>query len=175
MSDRILERTAIRLDQFIAAINESAPDCCGIAELAVPWSHSPMRFSQAEIPHLIFETRNVLLASAMFASAAPRWCQPLPVGAEIAPLLQSTGSMHLLGLYSCSLMMMGYDYPAHPSLHTFGSGVMAHPKAPDHVRDDPELRCEFPAKELPGLCSRMVWFGEALPPQVRASLLPAAG
>jgi len=65
-------------------------------------------------------------------------------------------------------MMMGYDYLGHPSIFVYGSGVMAHPCAPDHVRNDPELRCEFPARELPGLCSRLVWLGESLPPPVPA-------
>ena len=108
----------------------------------------------------------------MFARDAPAWAIPLPVGDEICPLLRSTsGPICLLGHYACSLMMMSYDYSAHPSLSVFGCGVMAHPSAPDHVRDDPELQAEFPAKELPGLCGRLVWFGESLPVRVRAELL----
>jgi hypothetical protein len=43
-----------------------------------------------------------------------------------------------------------------------GCGVMAHPSAPNHVRDDPELQAEFPARALPGLCGRLVWSGERL-------------
>jgi hypothetical protein len=84
--------------------------------------------------------------------------------------MQSTGAMHLLGLYACSLMMLSYDCLGHPSFQTYGCGVMAHPDAPDHVRNDPELQVEFPAKELPGL-HRMVWFGESLPARQRAELL----
>ena len=60
-------------------------------------------------------------------------------------------------------MMMSYDYSGHASFFDYGCGVMAHPRAPDHVRDDPELQAEFPAKELPGLSGRLVWYGESLP------------
>jgi hypothetical protein len=59
--------------------------------------------------------------------------------------------------------MLNYDFRTHPSFHDFNRGVMAHPRAPEHVRNDPELRAEFPARELPGLCGRLVWFGENLP------------
>jgi hypothetical protein len=39
------------------------------------------------------------------------------------------------------------------------------------VRDDIELQAEFPAKELPGLSSRMLWFGERLSPAERLRAL----
>ena len=48
---------------------------------------------------------------------------------------------------------------------------MAHPRAPDCVRNDVELQAEFPAKDLPGLCGRLIWYGESLPAQVRVELL----
>ena len=163
-SDRILERTAIRLERYVTAINDSVPDCRGIAKAAMPWSFRPVSFSRAEIPWLIYETRRVLSAVALHARAAPVWANPLPVGDEISPLLRSTsGSMCLLGYYACSLMMASYDYPGHASFFDYGCGVMVHSSAPDHVRDAPELQAEFPAKELPGLSGRLVWYGESLP------------
>jgi hypothetical protein len=70
--------------------------------------------------------------------------------------------MHVLGCYSCSLQMMNYDYVGHPRFHAFACGMMAHPAAPEHVRNDPELQAEFPARPLPGLSGRMIWFGESL-------------
>ena len=54
-SDRILERTAIRLERYVTAINDSVPDCRGIAKAAMPWSFRPVSFSRAEIPWLIYE------------------------------------------------------------------------------------------------------------------------
>jgi hypothetical protein len=70
--------------------------------------------------------------------------------------------MHLLGLYAFSLQLMNYEYLGHPMLHDFCRDVMAHPRAPDHVRDDLELQEEFPARELPGLSDRMIWFSGRL-------------
>ena len=107
--------------------------------------------------------RKVLLARAQFAVTGPAWAQPLPVGDEITPLLKATGAMYLLGAYSCSLIMLGYNFQVHPSFYDYGCGVMNHPRAPEHVRGDPELQAEFPARELPGFCGRLVWFGENLP------------
>src|SRR5262249_16465127 len=102
----------------------------------------------------------------MFAVENPAW-GPLPLGDECNALIQATGAMHLLGCYAFSLQLMSYDYLGHPSLHTFGCGVMAHPAAPEHVRDDLELQEEFPAKPLPGLDGRLLWFGESLQPGER--------
>ena len=73
MLDRILERTAILLERYVTNISNSAPDCRGIAKATVPWAHYPVSFSQHEIPHLIFETRRVLLAQACHARVAPTW------------------------------------------------------------------------------------------------------
>jgi hypothetical protein len=164
MSDRLLERAAIEFERFVIGLHDSMPDREGLAKAPVPWSRHEMRFTQSEIPYLISETRKVLQARAHFAATGPAWAQPLPVGDEISPLLRATsGPMCLLGHYACSLMMMSYDYLGHPQPFDYFCGVMAHPRAPDHIRDDPELRCEFPAKGLPGLCGRLVWFGENLP------------
>jgi hypothetical protein len=124
----------------------------------VPWSRHAVRFTQSEIPGLLREIRKVLRARALFARAAPDWA-PLPVGDEISPLLHATsGPMCLLGNYACSLMMLSYDYLRHPSFFDYGCGVMFNSRAPQHVRNDPGLQAEFPAKELPGLCGRLVWF-----------------
>jgi hypothetical protein len=120
-------------------------------------------FTQSEIPGLIRTIREVLEARAWFATTGPTWAQPLPVDTECSALLKARGPMHLLGLYACSLSMLSYDYRVHPTFHAFGCGVMAHPRAPSHVRDDPDLQAEFPAKPLPGLCNRLVWLGERLP------------
>ena len=70
--------------------------------------------------------------------------------------------MRLLGAYAFSLQMLDYDFVEHPSFFDFGCGVMALPGAPKDIRDDPELQVEFPVKALPGLCGRLIWFGERL-------------
>ena len=162
MSDRLLERAAVEFEHYVIALHAAVPDREGLAQAPVPWSRTGLRFAQTEIPGLVHEIRRVLRARALFAQAAPAWA-PLPVGDEITPLLRATGAMCLLGHYACSLLMMSYDYLGHPTFYDYGAGVMAHPRAPSHVRDDVELQAEFPARELPGLCGRLVWFGENLP------------
>jgi hypothetical protein len=157
MSDRLLERCAIEFERYVVGLNTARPDHEGVAEAPVPWSRNGVTFTQSEVPGLIRQIREVLEAQAFFAEAAPRWA-PLPVATECCALLKARGPMHLLGLYACSLWMLGYyDYRVHPTFQAYGSGVMAHPHCPDHVRDDPQLRAEFPAKMLPGLCNRLMW------------------
>ena len=150
MSDRLLERAAVEFEHYVVGLHNSVPDREGLAKARVPWSRTSCGSRQAKSRGLVREIRNVLRARALFAQAAPAWA-PLPVGDEISPLLHATGGMCLLGHYACSLMMMSYDYLGHPTFATFASGVMAHPRAPDHVRDDPELRCEFPARGIAGV------------------------
>ena len=135
---------------YVVGLHNSVPGRDGVAEASVPWSRSGAQFTRNEIPYLIHQIHTVLRARAWHAVKGPAWAQPLPVGDEISPLLGATGAMCLLGNYSCSLMMMSYDYLGHPSFFDYGCGVMAHPHAPDHIRDDPELRCEFPPRNCRG-------------------------
>jgi hypothetical protein len=164
MSDRLRERCAIEFESYVAGLSNSVPDCHGICEARVPWSYDKVQFRKSEAPRLIIEVGRLLLARAWFLTTGPAWAQPLPLGdSEWMPLMQRRGAMYLLGAYACSLQYSNYDYLEHPSFHAFGCGVMAHPHAPDHVRDDPELQAEFPAQPLPGLCDRLTWFGERVP------------
>jgi hypothetical protein len=170
MSDRVFARASIELEHFVTGINSSVPARNGVAEAAVPWSRNHVRFRQNQIPDLKRQTMNVLLSRALFVDDAPDWA-PLPVGDEIPPLLGTTGPMHLLGLYAASLKAAGYNFLQHPTFNVFGCGVMAHPCAPGHVRNDQELRCEFPARELPGLCCELIWHGQDLPDDLREELV----
>lgn len=158
MSNRLLERAAAEFEHYIIRLHAAVPDREGFAKACVPWSRTPLRFAQSEIPGLVREIQRVLQARAFFAQAEPAWA-PLPVGDETTPLLRSaSGPMCLLGNFACSLMMLSYDYLQHPPFFDYACGVMFNPHAPNHVRDDPELQAEFPARELPGLCGRLVWF-----------------
>jgi hypothetical protein len=113
------------------------------------------------IPAVVRGARKAYEARAMFAVENPAW-GPLPLGDECYPFLRATGGMYVLGYYAFSLQLLSYDYLEHPSFHSFGCGVLAHPAAPEHVRDDPELNEEFPPQPLPGLCGRLLWSGESL-------------
>src|SRR6476659_1838420 len=100
-SDRIVARTKILLEQYIANINGCILDEDGFAQVVVPWSRHPLLFPESEIPNLLRKTASILQAQADHACHAPHWATPLPLGDEIPPLLQSrSGPVCLLGHYA---------------------------------------------------------------------------
>jgi hypothetical protein len=155
MRSLLQERCELEFEHYVAGVFASEFDSLGMACISTPYGGQGIM--RAGIPHLIRDIRAALDAKVWFSERGPRWARPLPMGQECIALLQARGALHLLGLYGISLERSDFDFHAHPQLHDFGCGVMASPHAPDHVRDDPELRKEFPAKELLGLCSRLVW------------------
>jgi hypothetical protein len=173
VSDRIFARASLEYERFVVQFNTSVPDRNGIAMAPVPWSSHAVRFTKREVPQLLDRVARVLVARVAFAedTDAPDWAKPLPVGDDIPPLLRAAGPLHLLGLFSRSLKLADYNPFGHPSFSIFGCGVMAHPKAPADVRNDAELRVEFPARELPGLCCGMLWHAESLSPRMRDEIL----
>jgi hypothetical protein len=171
MNDRLLERCTIEFESCVAKLHSGVSDRCRISRTRFPLAPYEVEYTKSDIPWLIHEIRRAYDARAAFALEGPTWAQMLPLGDECTAFIRATGPMHLLGCYAFSLQLMGYDYFGHPRFYNFGCGVMAHPDAPKHVRDDPELQTEFPAKELPGLGSRMVWFGESLQPSERRQAL----
>ena len=172
MTNRLVERCAIEFERYVAKLhNEVLSTRSGVARAVIPTAPYEIEYRQSDIPLLTREVRRAYEARAMFALQAPSWCQPLPLGGECTGLLRARGAMHVLGCYSFSLELMSHDYFGHPQFYNFACGMMARPAAPEHVRDDPELQAEFPAKELPGLSGRMIWFGESLPPGERLQAL----
>jgi hypothetical protein len=169
MIDRLVERCAIDFERYIAELHSKvSAERSGIATCSIHIAPYRMDYRASDIPMLIREARTAYEARARFALDGPAWAQPLPLGTECNAFFRARGAMHLLGLYALSLELTGFDYQGHPKFHEFGCGVMANEAAPAHVRDDPELREEFPAKPLPGLGGRLIWFcPSALPPERR--------
>jgi hypothetical protein len=168
MSDRLLERCSIELEHFITKLHRNV-EHCEVATASIPIAPYEVQYTKETISNPISLARDAYNARAMFATEWPDW-GPLPLGQECTPLLQAKGAMHLLGCYAFSLELMCYDYLGHPSFYRYGCGMMAHPDAPEHVRDDIDLRVEFPARELPGLGRRMIWFYKhlSMPERLRA-------
>jgi hypothetical protein len=160
-SSLLRESCELEFERCVAEIYAAKFDCCGQAGVDVPWSPG-WGFTKAGIPHLIRDVRAALDAKIWFAEYGPDWAKPLPMGRERSALLRAHGALHVLGLYANSLERLDFDYHTHPQLFEFACGVMADPHAPDHVRYDPELQNEFPAKELPGLGDRFIWSNEHL-------------
>jgi hypothetical protein len=169
MHSTLEERCKAELEHFAAKVHASKFDLYGQVGVDVPWMHYTA-FSKAG---LIVQVGTALAARVWFSKHGPAWCPQLPLGFEILPLLRGGGPLHLLGRYAQSLEFMNYNYLEHPQLYPFACGVMAHPAAPEHVRDDPELLAEFPPQPLPGLSDRLLWFGERPPTSERSLTLVA--
>jgi hypothetical protein len=106
-------------------------------------------------------TRRALAAQAWFQLTGPAWAQPLPLSYEDRQQLlvkEDSNRMELFWHYAESLAHTLWDYRTHPPFQKFGQGVMAHPAAPDHLREDPELLQEFPPAPLVGLSEELGWY-----------------
>jgi hypothetical protein len=157
-SDRLVERSALEFENFVAKQHSAV---ASRSPVNIPWAPYEQVVTAAYIPAVMRGARRAYEARAMFAMENPDWA-PLPLGDECYPFLRATGGMYVLGHYAFSLQLLSYDYVGHPRFYNFACGVLAHPSAPEHVRNDIELQIEFPAEELPGLCGRMIWFGGSL-------------
>jgi hypothetical protein len=167
MHSSLYDRCKAEFEQYVAKVQDSKFDAYGQVGIEVPWFHYSA-FSKAGLVHQI---GTALAARVWFSKHGPEWAQQLPLGFEIPPLLRGSGPLRLLGHYAQSLEFLSYNCLEHPQLYDFCRGVMAHPDAPEHVRNDPELLAEFPPKPLPGLSSRMIWFGERPQPGERLQAL----
>jgi len=108
--------------------------------------------------------RNVCLALAAnkwWKGHKPSWAPPdLPLNdAEHKKLLEDDENPRLILVsdYSSSLGQLQWDYLIHPSFHDYACGRMAHPHAPNYLRNDPELLQEFPPRKLAGLHVNSYW------------------
>ena len=116
---------------------------------------------------------NAYHARNWHARYGPPWAQPLPVD-ELARfrLLDGTDkSLHLLAYYSESLEGRDFNYLEHPQLFDYGRAVMADPRTPERLREDPDLQILFPPKPLAGLDEHQRW--RPLPDRI-SQLLPVA-
>ena len=165
--ERLVERCALEFERYVAKLHREV----GRVRASIPIAPYEMEYTRSNIPKLIRMARTAFQARAAFALEGPSWAQPLPLGIEGAAFTGATGAMHVLGCYAFSLELMSHDYLGHPRFHDFACGMMAHTSAPEHVRNDLELQVEFPARELPGLDGRMLWFGERLSPAERLQAL----
>ena len=106
----------------------------------------PAKLALAEL------SRRALIAKVRFITDGPEWAQPLPTSWNVICALRGVGGrMELLGNYAASLLGCKWDYDTHGSFHGFCCGMMAERSVPSRLRNDPELRKEFPPKKLEGL------------------------
>jgi hypothetical protein len=112
-------------------------------------------------------SRRALAARAKFAIDGPPWAQPLPTSwqkvdtlARVGELIEAgvlaqdyyNGRMELMINFIASWCSSKWD-PEHPSFHCFARGKMADRNTPHRLRNNSELRRQFPPQRLPSLMS----------------------
>jgi hypothetical protein len=100
-----------------------------------------------------------LVARERFKQEWPDW-PDLPLNWEHCVKMQHNECRRvaLMAHYGFSLASADYDYDGHPRFDTYARGLMAYEHCPIEIRNDPELKAEFPPQELAGICDRQtVW------------------
>ena len=166
MSDRlqqICEAEFSRYAQRLAnAIFDTASQLPGADEfMTTPLVEIPITGEQFFAGYDSLEMRQrvaaALVARERFRLCAP-WAPSLPLKWKECQELEHDDNprLKLVGLYASSLHGAYWD-DAHPCFPVFACGVMAHPLAPDALRNDPDLQQEFPPYPLEGLCDELDW------------------
>src|SRR5262245_14635615 len=92
-----------------------------------------------------------LTGRASFRETAPPWAPDLPVSsAEWEKMIGSkSNGIALVGYFGRSWACANWGI--HPPFRDYACGLMACEHTPEHLRNDLQLRQEFPQRELPGL------------------------
>lgn len=101
-----------------------------------------------------------------FAESAPSWArQPLLLDPEHLLDTDSRGMPTLIRTwpdfvhanFSVSIWCHRYRYWKHPDIERYGAGLMADPRAPKELRENPVMRELLPPKHLDGLDAKFCW------------------
>ena len=168
MDDRLSEASVRELERVVEMKFAAAAALPGADSfLTTPFIPIPAiggKFFAGFEPHYLrLQVVAALVARERFRLSAPSWAPALPLSYEDIAVMENADSPQLqtVGLYAGSLRWTYWD-PAHPCFASYVSGVLAHPTAPDDLRNDLELQKQFPAKELPGLGAKLSWSGAHL-------------
>src|SRR5262245_48663642 len=155
MCDRLERRCADEVERYVAEL--VANHKRGGIVVAIPIFCGPVLIT--DVPRLLRLNRAGERARALFSRHGPAWAQPLPLSESerIGFFLSDNLLLHLVALYSNSLQGRDYDYLGHLLFFDYARAVMADPRTPEYLREDPALRAEFPAKPIAGLDERGRW------------------
>jgi hypothetical protein len=161
MRDDLVERCAREFENHIRGLFENPriiPGSLALAEIPVIGGLY-LADHECLIPILLPQICAALCARERFRQDAPDWAPILPLRSEDCEVLELADDhrLCLVGLYGSSLRDAFWDLQ-HPPFATFASGLLAYEHTPDELRNDRELRREFPPRKLKGLCDgRLDW------------------
>jgi len=130
------------------------------------FGHAPIigtLFSVWDEPHIAKlkgDVRNAISAIKWHEKHAPPWAVPLRVShAELDQIdyWNLSPPQQLRYYFEDSMRHLGYDFRVHPTFPIWAAGALAHPDAPDEIRNDPELKRQFSPKSLAGLDWGLCW------------------
>jgi hypothetical protein len=109
-------------------------------------------------PHFKRMVVAALLARKSFEQQKPNWAPSLPLtSTDIDSLLRNTDpKFNLVGYFAASWACTNWS-KFHPAFFVYGSGVMACPDTPEHIRTDLRLLQEFPPTLLAELDETLCW------------------
>jgi len=98
-----------------------------------------------------------LSARKKFRETGPRWGLELPLASsDYEKMIRDKDSrIALVGFFANSLACANWG--SHPLFFVYASGVMGCEHTPEHIRNDPQLRKEFPPCELQELDENLCW------------------
>jgi hypothetical protein len=155
MADRLQEACADALERFAEGIFNNPRRLSPVsAEIPVIGGRYFPSLGDEQVLLLLPRICAALCARKRFRWDAPLWAPVLPLTWEACQELEDDDDprLNLVGLFGGSLRGTGWDYDGHPPFAAFVAGIMAYEHAPAEIRNDPDLRQEFPARELEGLC-----------------------
>jgi hypothetical protein len=123
-----------------------------------PYTEEPFSIRRESLFPLVRHTVcRAAVARASFRESAPHWAPELPVSsADCEKMIRSkSNKIALVGYFGRSWACANWG--PHPSFRDYCCGLMASPHCPEHIRNDPELRKEFPPRELPDLDENLCW------------------
>ena len=117
-------------------------------------------WDEPDIANLKQQVWRALGAQKWHERHAPPWAVPLRVShAELDEIdyWNLSPPQQLRYYFEISLQNSRWNFWVHPIFPIYAGGAMAHPDAPDEIRNDRELRAQFRAKALPGLDWGLCW------------------
>jgi hypothetical protein len=99
-----------------------------------------------------------LSARKKFRETGPLWAPELPLASsEYEKMIRDKDSrIALVGFFANSLACANWS-KFHPLFYVYAAGAMECPDTPEHIRNDPQLRKEFPLCELQELDENLCW------------------